>query len=424
MRQDRGSITVFFTIILAFLLILGLIVAEYAHIRFSFRKAQADQYLELDMALSDFDRPLFQEMGLLGVESEMSEKYFQPLSERDVLEESILLLMNERRLVDLTNRAEDLVNQFLDRLLGLDFELFDVQELNQELHQLLARDVEAEDVAPLVAEFTVKLIAAKPYVELRGISFDRLKDLLIDMKFEEIKQVSPYFTLKESIRDNYQKVNDTIRKYDRLGVLDRFDLADYAVDYLGYSLTKTDKETLHTEFLLTSVETKRYQRPIISAELYALRLTLNLIEVIVNPVMRERVLAVTGGHPKLFFLEAMRLAAFEAYMDVSHILDRKPIPLYKGSAGWLIDSGGFKNYDSGWTYPDYLKVMLMLTPKGIYFNRLQFALEHNYDLDFRQTYTAVRDEREIVITGNVLRRDFTRRMEGELYYVRPGIDQP
>ncbi|HHT21210.1 MAG TPA: hypothetical protein GXZ74_07220 [Tissierellia bacterium] len=424
MRQERGSITVFLTILLAFLLIIGLIVSEYAHIRFSFRKAQADQYLALDQALSDFDRPLFQEMGLLGVETDRTEYYFQPLSEREVLEASILALMEERRLVDLTNRVEDLINQLLDRLLGLDFELFDVQELNDDLHQLLARDVESDDIASVVAEFVVRIVAAKPYVELRGISFDRLKDLLFDLKFEEIKQLSPYFTLKDNLRENYSRVRKTLQKYDRLRVLDRFDLADYAVDYLGYSLTRTDKETLHTEFILTSAETKRFQRPIISAELFALRLTLNLIEVTINPVMRNRVIATTGGIPKLFALEALRLAATEAYMDVRHILDRKPVPLYKGTAGWLIDSGGFKRYSSGWTYPDYLKVMLMLTPKSIYYNRLQHALEHNYDLDLRQTFTAVKDEREVTITGNVLRRDFTRRLKGELYYVRPGIDQP
>lgn len=419
--NERGSITVFLTIILTLILIIGLITAEYAHIRSTFRKAQADQYLTLDQAMSDFHRPLFNDQGLLAVISE-SDQFFQPLSEREYLEQSILALMEERRLVDLTNRAENLVNEFLGRIVGLDFELFDVQELNSELHQLLSRNVETEELPQLVAEFLVKMVAAKPYVELRGVSFDRLKDLLTDLKFEEIKKLSPYFAIKDSLRENYQKVRNTLQKYDGLGVMDRYDLADYAVDYLGYSLTKTDKDTLHTEFILTSVETKRYQRPIISAELYALRLTLNLIEITINPNLRAHVLAVTGGIPKLFFIEALRMAALEAYFDVERILDRRMVPLYKGSAGFISQAGGFKQYSSGWTYPDYLKLMLMLTPKVIYFNRLQFALEHNYDIDLRQAYTAVKDEQRVVITGKVLKRDFVRHLKGELYFVRERID--
>ena len=420
--QERGSVTVFLTIVLAGLIILGLIAAEYAHIRFSFRKAQADQYLELDQAMSDFHRPLFQEMGLLAVESFREDKFCRPLSEPAVLEASILALMRERQLVDITMRAEDLLNQFLARFLGLEFELFDVQELNHELQQLIERDPQGEDVAQLVAGFLVKLAAAQVYVELRGISFERLGDLLRDLEFDQIKRISPYFALKSSIRDNYQKVQKTLRKYDRLKVLDKFDLADYAVDYLGYSLTRTDKDSLHTEYLLTSVETKQYQRPLISAELYALRLTLNLIEITVNPALRSQVIATTGGLPKLFFLEALRMAAVEAYFDVDHILDRRPVPLYKGSAGFISHSGGFKQYDSGWTYPDYLKVMLMLTPRSIYFHRLQTALERNYQLDLSQLYTAIEDEREVTITGRVIKRDFIRRLKGELNYVRERID--
>lgn len=420
--QERGSISVFLTIVLAGLIILGLIAAEYAHIRFAFRKAQADQYLELDQALSDFHRPLFQEMGLLAVESVWEDKFCQPLSERAVLEASILALMRERRLVDITMRAEDLLNQLLGRLLGLEFELFDVQELNHELDQLISRDPEGEDITQVVADFLVKLAPAQVYVELKGISFERLGDLLRDLEFDQLKRISPYFALKQSIRDNYQKVQKTLRKYDRLKVLDKFDLADYAVDYLGYSLTKTDKDSLHTEYLLTSLETKAYQRPVISAELYSLRLTLNLIEITINPALRSRVIAATGGLPKLFFLEALRMAAVEAYFDVDHILERRAVPLYKGSAGFISHSGGFKQYDSGWTYPDYLKVMLMLTPRAIYFNRLQTALERNYQLDLSQLYTAIKDEREVTISGRVLQRDFIRRLKGELYYVREGID--
>lgn len=420
--QERGSITVFLTIVIAGLIILGLIAAEYAHIRFSFRKAQADQYLELDQALSDFHRPLFQEMGLLAVESVWQDKFCQPLSERAVLEASILALMKDRQLIDITMRAEDLVNQFLDRLLGLEFELFDVQELNHQLHQLISRDPAGDDVAQGVAEFLVRLAAAQAYVELKGISFERLGDLLRDFEFDQLKRISPYFALKQSIRENYHKVQKTLRKYDRLKLLDKFDLADYAVDYLGYSLTKTDKDSLHSEYLLTSLETKAYQRPVISAELYALRLTLNLIEITINPVLRSRVITATGGLPKLFFLEALRMAAIEAYFDVDHILARQPVPLYKGRAGFISHSAGFKQYDSGWTYPDYLKVLLMLTPRSIYFSRLQTALERNYQLDLSQLYTAIKDEREVTIRGRVLQRDFIRRLKGELYYVREGID--
>lgn len=420
--KETGSITAFLTVILASLLVVALIVAEYAHIRYQFRKAQADQYLELDQAMSAFHRPLFQEMGLLAVESEEVGMYRNPLGERVVMEASILALMDQRTLVDLVGQAENLANDFLKGLLNVQLDVFDIQELNHELHMILELNVEAEDIMQTVARFVTKLITMQPYVELRGLGFQRLIDLLWALKFDEIKQISPYFVVRSSIRENYTKVLDTIRRYDVLNALDRYEWADYAVDYLGYSLTQTDKETLHTEYILTGARTKDWQRPVISAELFALRLTFNLIEILINPALRQRVTAVSLGIPKLFALEAVRLAAFEAYFDVNHLLERKPVPIYKGSAGFLSHRGGYPAYKSGWNYPDYLKVMLMLTPSRVYFNRLQTALEHNYEMDLDRSYTAIVDERQVTITSKVMKRDFVRVLKGELDYVRQGID--
>ena len=422
--KERGSITSFLTVILAALLVVGLIVAEYANIRYEFRVAQADQYLELDLAMSDFHRPLFQEMGLLAVVAAEEERFMRPLAEQEHLEAGILALMDERLLLDGVTQAEDLVNDFLARWIGLELDIFDIQELNHELHQLLERDVEAEDLAATVTEFTVKLIAMKPYVELEGISLERLIDLLVALKFEDIRELAPYFVIKQSIRDNYSKVLETIRKYDVLHGVDRYERADYAVDYLGYSLTQTDKPLLQAEYLMSGLKTKDLQRPVITAELYALRLTINLMEVVMNPILREKVLMTSLGNPKLFALEALRVAAVEAYFDVNHLLERKPIPLYKGSAGFLTYRGGYPAYTSGWTYPDYLKIMLMLLPKGVYFDRLGASLEHNYEIDLTQTFTAIHDERIVTIQSKVMKRAFTRHLKGELDYVRPGIPQP
>lgn len=422
--KERGSITSFLTVILAALLVVGLIVAEYANIRYEFRVAQADQYLELDLAMSDFHRPLFQEMGLLAVVAAEEERFIRPLAEQEHLEAGILALMDERLLLDGVTQAEDLVNDFLERWIGLELDIFDIQELNHELHQLLERDVETEDLAATVTEFTVKLIAMTPYVELEGISMERLIDLLVALKFEEIRELAPYFVIKQTIRDNYSKVLETIRKYDVLHAVDRYERADYAVDYLGYSLTQTDKPLLQAEYLMSGLKTKDLQRPVITAELYTLRLTINLMEVVMNPLQREKVLVTSLGNPKLFALEALRVAAVEAYFDVNHLLERKPIPLYKGSNGFLMYRGGYPAYTSGWTYPDYLKIMLMLLPKGVYFDRLGASLEHNYEIDLTQTFTAIRDERIVTIQSKVMKRVFTRHLKGELDYVRPGIRQP
>lgn len=422
MQRERGSISVFLSVLLVPLLVVALIVSEYAYIRFSFQKARADQYVELDAALAQFHRPLFQEMGLLGVETELTEGYFQPLSEPEVMLASIQALMDQRILLDLTMGAERLVNEFIGHFIELDFELFDIQALNQELHQLLNWDVEDPELPARLERFVVKLVTMKPYVELEGISLERLKDLLLELEFEAIRELRPYFVIKPELRAHYESVMATVRKYDLLGALDRYELADYAVDYLGYSLTQEEKSTLHCEYLLTAIKDKALQRPVIVAELYGLRLTLNLIEVSLNPILRQRVLVRTGGIPKLFMLEALRMAAFEAGLDVKYLLERRPVPLYKGQAGWISDSAGLKQYEKGWTYPDYLKLMLMLLPQSLYYKRLQMAIEHNYELDLAQLYTAVKSEREIRIQSKVMRREFHRQLEGALYFVRTRID--
>lgn len=421
--KERGSITVFLTVLLPFLLIIALFISEYAQIRFLFRKAEADEYLHMDQALSAFHRPLFQELGILAVDTVLTEPYLHPLSEDAVLEQSISQIMQQKMLVDGVGLSEKLVNEFIQNRTGIKLELFDVRELNDELIQLIAFGNVREDIEDVLKSFIPKLLAMQPYVEVRGIGFAELIDMLRNCRFDELREISPVFVIRPSLRAQYDRLREAMQKYDVLNVLGRYELADYAISYVGYSLTAEDTQKLYTEYLVTGIQTKAIQRPVIAAELYSLRLLMNVTEIFVNPALRAKVLKSSGGNPKLFLLEALSLAATESGFDVNDLISRNKVPLYKGKQGFQVFSGGMIDYKSGWQYPDYLAILTMLQSKDTYLKRLRTVMGHNYEIDPAQCYTMIHLEKEFRIEASILPYTFHRKFIGELSYLEQGLPE-
>lgn len=408
--RERGSVSVFFLILLPFFMIFALIIVEFGYFRFHFHKHRSLLYLHADQVLSDFHRPLFWELGLLAVEGE-AEELHHPLSEPEVLKDSVLKAMEGHMLLEGVYFTEDLVNKFLQERMSVDVEVFDLSGLNRELWSIL----EGESVD--VGGFLLKLAASTTYAHLEGISAHELEHLLLEGEFEAIKELRPVFVIKEEIRKTYSIFLEYAQKYDFLNMIGSYQLADYAVDYLGYSLTKAERETLHSEYILTGVKERFLRRSIISAELFGIRLLFNMAEILINPSLREKVQAASFGDPALFFLEAVALAGTESGWDVSDILQRRPIPLYKGNQGFQTFSMGRKKYESGWGYPEYLKVMLMLVPEKQYLKRLSEAVEHNYELDLRDLYTAWVFKEKMTFYGKVIPFEISREIIGGLSYV-------
>ena len=123
--RERGSVSVFFLILLPFFMIFALIIVEFGYFRFHFHKHRSLLYLHADQVLSDFHRPLFWELGLLAVEGE-AEELRHPLSEPEVLKDSVLKVMEGHMLLEGVYFAEDLVNQFFQERMSIDVEVFDL----------------------------------------------------------------------------------------------------------------------------------------------------------------------------------------------------------------------------------------------------------------------------------------------------------
>ena len=77
--KDRGSISVFFSLLLPFFLIILLIISELSYYHFLEQKAISENYLDIDDTLSGYHRDLFNEMGVLAFEGRQG---FAPLSKK------------------------------------------------------------------------------------------------------------------------------------------------------------------------------------------------------------------------------------------------------------------------------------------------------------------------------------------------------
>lgn len=413
--KDKGSISVFFSIIIPLVLVVLMIVTELSYYHFLLQRELSQLYLDIDNSLSGFHRQLFNELGLLAFEGIEGQA---PLSQREVLEESIMLLMEEAHLRDGIYLAEDLSSDFLEAKLGLDFSLFDLGELNRELSEIIAKAKEGKLSEKLRLEFFAKVLAMSPYVHLQGIGISQLQTLIEEGDIEALKEINPIFVISEDIRDNYKIWREMASKYDLLNILGSYSLADYSVDYLGYSMTKKEEKDLRSEYILTGLEPGSLQTSLVKAELFGVRLVFNLIECFINPKVKEKISALSGDDARLFLLFALGQASAETGVDLVRILDREKVPLYKGQEGFTTQ-GKKGRYSEGWAYPSYLKILLGLTPKTLYFRRLVKALEYNHKISLDKLFTGLVIEKEIKFKGRFIPFELERSLKGGLYYVKP-----
>lgn len=418
--KEKGSITVFFSVLLPLFLIILLILTDVAQYHFHLQRVRTENYLYLDDQLSGYHRELFNEMGLLVLEDSQG---LAPLSEREVLEESILLLMKEAQLRDGIYWAEDLLGELIQHKMGLDLELFDLSDLNRELSDIIEKAKKGEISEELGLNFFTKVVAMQPYVKLKGISLEQLKKYVLEMDKEALEKINPIFVLDDGVREKYEEFYEALSRYDVLNLLGSYALADYAVEYLGYSMTKKEIEGLRCEYLLTGLEDQGSQRTLIKAELYGLRFILNMAECYLNPTIKDKILSLCKGEPRLYAAIALIKSAAESVSDVRKILEREKVPLYKGKEGFAA-FGKVGKYSTGWTYPQYLKIMVGLLPKGMYFRRLQRALENNYDIELSSCYTAVERKQKLRFKGKIIPFVLEREIGGRLSYVEMGEGEP
>lgn len=414
--MKKGSITPFLCLMMPLILMVLLVLADYGQFRFHREKWVADQYLLMDHALSNFHEDIFHELALLAVESPQEVSFEDSFDDIDVLEKSILHIMEYRSLLDGVMTAERKANEFLEHVIGVEFELLDVSALNQELYEIVDALSEGEKPEVKIEEFVARVVAMSPYVELKGMSLNALKSHLLKFEFEEIKASRPVFVLRPEISENYSVVLKTLRKYGSF-LIDSYMRGDYGVDYVGYSMTKEGSEGLRSEYLVTGLEDQGLKDAYIKAELFSIRLTLNFIETFSNPSIREKLTKVTGGEPRLYAIAALGLSLVEAGMDTSDLLNRKTIPLYKGREGFQSLRAGFKDYEGGWDYPDYLKLMLMLVPRRTYLSRLQHLIEENYEVSASELYTRVRLDSTLEYKGKVIPWKLKGNFTGSLSYL-------
>ncbi|PID82321.1 MAG: hypothetical protein CSB16_01790 [Clostridiales bacterium] len=412
MKNSKGSITVTFAIILMAALILLSVVTQYSYINFEIKKKEAELYIEIDEALSRYNRELFNKAGILAVEGE-GEKFTGSLSDSDILEKSVLEIMKERHLVGGVSKAEEIANDFIQNSLEVELNLFDVGELNYQIGLIKSGQIDKVDIDQLIAN----LISAEAYLELKGINFDELLTLLKKGEFEKIKNLDIYFSISTEIRDTYYRYFEALDKYNISNLYDHYALADYAVNYMGYSITKSDNSGYTSEYILTGFNDKSLQQLVIGSEIFALRLIVNLAEIFVNEKVRSKVEFASFHNPKLFVAEAILLAISESGFDTYDIFHRKKVPFYKGDESFQSFKLGFYKYEKGFVYPDYLKLLLCFVSKRTFMNRLKVCISNKFNIDLDNYYTGIKLKRKIEIKGSIIPLIFKRTIEGELRYV-------
>ncbi len=210
-KNTRGSITPFFIIALTLIIIIGLIIFEYTFYKFNYSKQKVEMYMQMDKIMSGYNRTMFNEIGILGV-AKVGLK--RPISDSEVLEKQIEKLMEQKHLVKTISKAEDIVADFIDKKASVDVKAFDIGYLNNRLYEIVNGNASYDEIV----KFTTNLASVSLYAQLQGLSVSDLKELLENLEFKKIKELKPVFVLKPSIRENFEKIINASKKYDRIGV--------------------------------------------------------------------------------------------------------------------------------------------------------------------------------------------------------------
>ncbi len=406
--NNRASITPFFIIVVSLIVIVGAIVFEYAFFKFNYSKQKVEMYSYMDKVMSGYNKKIFNEIGLLCNENKDLEL---AISTDEVLEKQVRMLMKEKYLVKTITKAEDIVSEFLKKKTKVDVKVFDISSLNLKLYEIIS----GESTDNEIIDFVTNLSTVSLYADLHNISVSSLKEMIEHLKFKELRKIKPVFVIKNSIRENYEKIVDAYVKYDKLGLYKHYVLADYAVEYLGYDFTKSDNN-LTSEYVATGVKNKKINRLIISADIFSLRLLLDFFETLGNPKIRNKLMKTSFNIPELFAIESVAVASIEAFYDTNRIIHGGKIPLYKGEEGFIVFNIGDKYYKKGFTYPSYLKMILMLNSKEKTLQRFVDVIEDRFQVKADKMFTKIHVKRRLEFKGKLIPFTFSKILEGELSY--------
>ncbi len=406
--DDRASITPFFVIVTTLIIIVGFIVFDYTFYKFNYSKQKVKLYFDMDKIMSGYNKDIFNQIGLIVNDNK---KMSEPISNSEILEKQIEAIMDKKELVKTIYKAENLVDDFLKCKTKIKVKLFDVGKLNRELKELL----NGEKNKVKVDKFILNLISVQPYVKLKGLSVNSLKEMLLEFKFEEIKAINPVFVIRDYIREKYKEILEAYKKYDILGTYKHYILADYSIEYLGYNMTKNQKY-LMSEYIATGIESKSISRYVVIGEIYSIRLILNFSETFINPKIRKKIKKISFGDPRIFALEAITVSALESFYDSNRIINGGKIPLYKGRNGFMIFKFKKMYYKKGLTYPSYLKLIIMIHPKKVIINRINTLISKRFKVDSNKLYTKIIIKRNMEYKPKILPFKFKTSIFGELSY--------
>ncbi len=77
---------------------------------------------------------------------------------------------------------------------------------------------------------------------------------------------------------------------------------------------------------------------------------------------------------------------------------------------------GSKYYKTGFTYPQYLKIILMLYPKSLILSRFNTVIEDRFGCDTSDLFTEVSLRKKMVFKGKLIPFKFEKIIEGTLSY--------
>ena len=167
-------------------------------------------------------------------------------------------------------------------------------------------------------------------------------------------------------------------------ISEKYLIAAYAVDYLGYSSNSSKKEIFTAEYVLSGLPISEYQIPIIKAELVAVRTLLNTASLASDSKRMESYLIKSGGDFKLQLLYLAADAIRLGIQDMDLLVDGGKVPIFKTS-----EQLNQKNFKTGMAYKEYLEILLVVMPRDSMIERIQDSISFVGLFDLNEYYTSI-----------------------------------
>lgn len=366
--RSRGSVTILVLLLMPALLGLGFALRSRMVLLHQERSAQRTLERALLGAFRAHDRELFERFGLLGIPDRGDGLvYSDPLGDPVHLEESILALMQ--------GRCAEAVVQIGCEALGEKAGVGEILAMRNDVLETLAikdamnRSIESGRVpAPEAWERLVRGVLRAPLMfdcpgPVDYFHTAQIEGGLISLEASDLFAAVQWETLEQ------------IRQLSAPWIPDVALLAGYAVDYLGYSVNQGAVEPFQAEFILTGLT--QYRRPLVMAQLTALRSALHIVSMAADPAMRNALLAEAGGDPRLMLIHLVLEAVRRGFSDAESLAEGGEVPIIPGREACKAD------------YRDHLMVLLMTVPKPLLLTRVETAVSGIAGTDLDLLYTRV-----------------------------------